>query len=102
MIFNTVDAPIYNIVKGSGAVTFTVEENKEYSYTDVTSLTMTGAKVKAHGFISFGSSKPTISVSGFDFSSGDDITTAAAGQTWEFSVREHNLKSFLIWKNWSA
>lgn len=88
-------------VTGTGAITFTVEDYKEYSYTNVTSLKMTGAAVDAHGFITFGSSSPSITVSGFTASSGDDIAGAAAGQVWEFSVYPHNGKSYIIWKKWS-
>jgi hypothetical protein len=89
-------------VTGTGAVTLTVEDYKEYSYTAVTSLTMTGVAVNAHGFITFGSSAPTVSVSGFTASSGDDITAAKASEIWEFSIYPHNSGSYIIWKNWSA
>ena len=43
-----------------------------------------------------------VTVSGFTASGGDDITGAAAGQVWEFSVFPHNSGSSIIWKNWSA
>ena len=70
--------------------------------TGVTSLALTGAVVECHGFVTFGSSKPSVTVSGFTASGGDDITGAAAGQVWEFSVFPHNSGSYIIWKNWSA
>ena len=89
-------------VTGTGAVTFTVEDYKEYSYTNVTKLAMTGTAVDAHGFVTFGSSAPSVAVNGFTASSGDDINDAVAGETWEFSVYPHNGKSYIIWKNWSA
>ncbi len=86
----------------SGAVSITVQENREYEYTGVTSLVMVGSNVSCHGFITFGTSSPTVSVSGFGASGGDDITKAAAKEVWEFSVFPHNGKSYIIWKNWSA
>ena len=89
-------------VTGSGAITVTLADNKDYVYTDVTSLSMTGAAVECHGFVTFGSSAPSVTVSGFTASGGDDITSAAAGQVWEFSVFPHNSGSYIIWKNWSA
>ena len=89
-------------VTGTGAITVTIENNKDYAYTDVTSLAMTAAAVKCHGFIGFGSSTPTINVSGFAASNGDDITAAAAGEVWEFSVFPHSGGAYIIWKNWSA
>lgn len=85
-------------VTGTGSITVTVEANKEYSYTAVTSLTMTGAAVNCHGFVTFDSSTPTISVSSFTDSSGDDIADAAASEVWEFSV----FNGYVVWKNWSA
>lgn len=84
------------LVATSGAVSITVEENREYEYTGVTSLTMVGADVECHGTVVFASSTPTISVTGFTASSGDDIADAAASETWEFSC----FKNRIIWKNW--
>lgn len=86
----------------SGAVTLTVQDNTIYSMTGVTSLALTGAAVECHGFVTFGSSKPTVTVSGFSASGGDDITGAAASQVWEFSVFPHNGGSYIVFKNWSA
>ena len=77
--------------------------NTDYSYTNTRYFTLTGANVDCHGFVTFNSYyAPTISVSGFTASGGDDITSAAKGQVWEFSVYTHNSKSYIIWKNWSA
>ena len=86
----------------SGAVTLTVQDNTIYSMTGVTSLALTGAVVECHGFVTFGSSAPSVTVSGFTASGGDDITGAAAGQVWEFSVFPHNGGSYIVFKNWSA
>lgn len=88
-------------IYGTGNITVKVAENKEYIYSDVAGLTMTGAAVKCHGFITFASTAPSINVSGFTASAGDDITEAAAGEIWEFSVFPHFDGSFIIWKNWS-
>ena len=86
------------LVATSGAVSITVEDNREYEYTGVTSLTMVGANVECFGTIVFADETPTISVTGFLSSAGDDITSAAAGETWEFSC----YKNTIIWKNWGA
>ena len=86
----------------SGAVSITVADNTIYSMTGVTSLALTGAAVECHGFVTFGSSAPSVTVSGFTASGGNDITGAAAGQVWEFSVFPHNSGAYIIWKNWSA
>lgn len=86
------------LVATSGAVSITVEDNREYEYTGVTSLTMVGANVECFGTVVFADSTPTISVTGFLSSAGDDVTSAAAGETWEFSC----YKNRILWKNWGA
>ena len=87
-----------NKVSASGSVSVAIADNTEYSFTDVTSLTLTGNTNEAHGFINFGASKPTISVTGFSATGGDDITAAAASESWEFSSQN----GLIIFKNWSA
>lgn len=87
-----------NEVTGSGSITVTIANNTVYEYTDVTTLNMTGNTNEACGFVTFGSSAPSVTVSGFTGSSGDDITSAAASQVWEFNC----FKGRIIWKNWSA
>ena len=86
------------LVATSGAISITVEENKEYEYTGVTSLTMVGANVSCHGTIVFGSSTPSVSVSGFSASGGDDITEVKANETWEFDC----FGKKILWKNWGV
>ncbi len=86
------------VIGSSGAVSFTAEENKEYEYTGVTSLTMVGADVSCHGVIVFGEEAPIISVSGFKGIIGDDIAEALAGETWEFDVKDGRI----IWANWGV
>lgn len=79
-------------------LSFTVADNTEYHYTSVTTLTMTGADVECHGIIKFGAIIPAVTISGFVGSSGDDITSAAASETWEFSCYANRI----IWKNWGV
>lgn len=90
------------VITAKGIVHVKLEENREYSFTEVTSLEMPGAAVNAHGFVTFASVNPAISNKGFTGSSGDDINEAKASEIWEFSVYPHNGGSFIIWKNWSA
>lgn len=77
---------------------FTVADNCEYTLTNIATLTMAGSTGKAHGFVYFGSSAPSISVTGFAKSGGDDIAGATASEVWEFSTNN----GYIIWKNWSA
>ncbi|MBR5872673.1 MAG: hypothetical protein IKZ06_03415 [Oscillospiraceae bacterium] len=86
------------LVATSGDISVTVEDNREYEYTGVTALTMIGADVECHGFVTFADSTPSISVSGFAKSAGDDIAEAKATEIWEFSCDN----GFILWKNWSA
>lgn len=81
----------------SGNVSITVENNKKYRFTGVTSLSMTGSTAEARGFLTFGSSAPSVAVTGFTGTAGDDIASAAANETWEFSCCE----GYIIWKKWS-
>ena len=86
------------LISLSGSVSVTVEENREYSFSGVSSLIMVGALVKCHGFVTFGSSAPSVSVTGFAKSGGDDVAGAKASEIWEFSCDN----GYIIWKNWSA
>lgn len=76
----------------------TIADNTEYTYTNVTSLTMVGNNYKACGTITFGDTISAINIDGFTASAGDDINTAIAGETWEFNCYE----GCIIWKNWSV
>ena len=84
-------------VNGSGAISITLEDNKDYTYTAVTSLTFTAGSGESHGFVIFGSSAPIVTMTGFTKVSGD-ITSAAASSVWEFSA----IDGYIIWKDWSA
>lgn len=86
------------VIGSSGDVSFAVEENKEYEYTDVSNLTMTGADVSCHGTIKFGETVGTITVTEFTGILGDDIADASAGETWEFDVAHGKI----IWANWGV
>lgn len=81
-------------IAGSGSINAALQDNCEYSYSGVTSLSLTGTSGEAHGFVVFGSSVGSINVSGTK--AGDDISKAKANETWEFSC----FKNRFIWKNW--
>lgn len=83
----------------TGAVTVTAENNKEYEFTAVTSFNFTVAETTdCHGFVKFASGKPTVTIKGYTKTGGDDVTKAAAGETWEFDC----LAGYILWKNWGA
>ena len=81
---------------GSGDISFTVGDFAEYSFSSVTSLSVAASNGTAHGFVTFGSGVPGISVTGFAGVGGDDIAGAEGGQIWEFST----VNGFIIWKKW--
>lgn len=82
-------------VTGTGAITVTLEDNREYTYTAVTSLNMTVASVDCHGFVTFADSTPTVTITGQSGLMGD-IASAAAGETWEFDCK----KGYILWVKW--
>lgn len=83
----------------SGAVTVTAENNKEYSFTGVTNFSFTVANTTdCHGFVTFASGTPTVTVAGYTKTGGDDPTKAAGGEVWEFDC----LKGYILWKNWGT
>ena len=82
-------------VTGTGAITVTLANDKEYTYTGVTSLNMTAGAVDCHGFVTFANSTPTISIGGHTLSMGG-IADAAAGETWEFDCK----KGYILWVKW--
>lgn len=86
-----------NIVALSGNVDIVIENGTEYTFGSVTSLKITGNINDAHGFIGFASSVPSVSISGFNGMSGDDISSAKAREVWEFSCED----GYAIWKNWT-
>lgn len=82
----------------SDSVIATIANNTEYTFTDVTSLNIAGNIYNAHGFVTFGSSTPSVSITGFNASGGDNVAEAKASEIWEFSCDN----GYIIWKNWSA
>lgn len=82
-------------VTKTGAITVTLADNTEYTFTNVTSLTITASKVDCHGFVTFANSTPTISISGHTLSMGD-IASAAAGEVWEFDCKD----GYILWVKW--
>lgn len=82
----------------TGAVTTALADETEYKMTAVTALNLTVSTVSCHGFVTFAASAPTVSITGFAKTAGDDITAAKASEVWEFDC----LNGYIIWKNWSA
>ena len=80
----------------SGAISKTLSDNHNYTFNNVSSLNLTAGTGSCHGFITFGSSKPTVSLHGFTKVDGD-IANAAASTVWEFSC----YNKYIIFKNWS-
>lgn len=78
--------------------------NTEYDYANISSLDIELDDVSAHGFVEFGTissapkyinSEDVLKAYRFD---GDDITTAANNELWEFDI----LNKSIIWKNWGV
>ena len=89
-------APKMSKESASGAITKTLTDNYDYTFNNVSSLNLTAGTGSCHGFITFGSSKPTVSLHGFTKVDGD-ITSAAASTVWEFSC----YNKYAVFKNWS-
>lgn len=89
-------APKIVSVSASGAINQTLVKNRDYTFTSVSSLNLTAGTGSCHGFITFGSAKPTVSLSGFTKVDGD-IASAAASTVWEFSC----YNKYVVFKNWS-
>lgn len=92
----TLCAPKVSEESASGAITKTLTDNHNYTFNNVSSLNLTAGTGSCHGFITFGSSKPTVSLSGFTKVDGD-IANAAASTVWEFSC----YNKYAVFKNWS-
>ena len=80
----------------SGTINITLQDNFDYIFNNVSSLNLTAGTGSCHGFITFGSSKPTVSLSGFTKVDGD-IANATASTVWEFSC----YNKYAVFKNWS-
>ena len=80
----------------SGTTNITLQDNYDYTFNNVSTLNLTAGTGSCHGFITFGSSTPTVSLHGFTKVDGD-IANAAASTVWEFSC----YNKYIIFKNWS-
>ena len=80
----------------SGTTNITFQDNYDYTFNNVSTLNLTAGTGSCHGFITFGSSTPTVSLHGFTKVDGD-IANAAASTVWEFSC----YNKYIIFKNWS-
>lgn len=80
----------------SGAISKTLSDHHDYTFNNVSSLNLTAGTGSCHGFITFGSSKPTVSLHGFTKVDGD-IAKAAGSTVWEFSC----YNKYAVFKNWS-
>ena len=92
----TLCAPKVSEESASGAITKTLTDNHNYTFNNVSTLNLTAGTGSCHGFITFGSSKPTVSLHGFTKVDGD-IANAAASTVWEFSC----YNKYAVFKNWS-
>lgn len=92
----TLCAPKVSEESASGAISKTLSDNHNYTFNNVSSLNLTAGTGSCHGLITFGSSKPTVSLSGFTKVDGD-IANAAASTVWEFSC----YNKYAVFKNWS-
>jgi hypothetical protein len=88
--------PKISEISASGAITKTLTDNSNFTFNNVSTLNLTAGTGSCHGFITFGSSKPTVSLSGFTKVDGD-IANAAASTVWEFSC----YNKYAVFKNWS-
>ena len=68
----------------SGSISKTLSDNHNYTFNNVSSLNLTAGTGSCHGFITFGSSKPTVSLHGCTKVDGD-VANAAASTGWEVS-----------------
>lgn len=88
--------PITQSSSSTGSIVQTLNDHHDYTFNNVSTLNLTAGTGSYHGFITFGSSKPTVSLHGFTKVDGD-IANAAASTVWEFSC----YNKYIIFKNWS-
>lgn len=88
--------PITRSQSDTGSIVKTLDDHHDYTFNNVSSLNLTAGTGSCHGFITFGSSTPTVSLSGFTKVDGD-IANAAASTVWEFSC----YNKYAVFKNWS-
>lgn len=85
----------------TGVVDTILAHNTEYTIKDFTALTLVCDNAKTaenHGYIKFPNVPIVPTLTGFSGIDGDDITQAAANETWEFSC----FKGYMLFKNWGV
>ena len=85
----------------TGVVDTILAHNTEYTIKDFTALTLVCDSAKTaenHGYIKFPNVPIVPTLTGFSKIDGDDITQAAANETWEFSC----FKGYMLFKNWGV
>lgn len=85
----------------TGVVDTILAHNTEYTIKDFTALTLVCDNAKTaenHGYIKFPNVPIVPTLTGFSGIEGDDITQAAANETWEFSC----FKGYMLFKNWGV
>ena len=85
----------------TGVVDTILDHNTEYTIKDFTALTLVCDNAKTaenHGYIKFPNVPIVPTLTGFSGIDGDDITQAAANETWEFSC----FKGYMLFKNWGV
>lgn len=85
----------------TGVVDTILAHNTEYTIKDFTALTLVCDNAKTaenHGYIKFPNVPIVPTLTGFSGIEGDDITKAAANETWEFSC----FKGYMLFKNWGV
>ena len=85
----------------TGVVDTILAHNTEYTIKDFTALTLVCDNAKTaenHGYIKFPNVPIVPNLTGFSGIEGDDITQAAANETWEFSC----FKGYMLFKNWGV
>lgn len=88
--------PITRSESDTGSIVKTLADHYDYTFTSVSSLNLTAGTGSCHGFITFASSTPTVTLTGFTKVDGD-IANAAASTVWEFSC----YNKYAVFKNWS-
>lgn len=97
--FLSMAEPIHKTVTTYTNDAIFLEDNTEYKFENVNTLTIDAATdtLQAHILLVTGTT-PNISFNTYYEFAGDDITTATAGQTWEISY----LNGFAVCINWGV
>lgn len=74
-------------VEKSGNIDEILLDEYEYYFRSVLSLKLTAGEGHSHGFIIFSAAPTSVDIK-VDFTLGDDIKKAAAGEKWEFDVND--------------